>query len=187
MTAFNHGLTVLIWGLTWIAMKNQLGIVPIELSIAYRFALASAILLVFLGVTHRGKPPALPGDSPRFDLYDGRCEFLISAKRKEIHDERVSESESHEMGLQVSRGVHTEEAQEANVRNAASALGRVVSRIGLTQGIEDCRRSSDGRSRSYMHQHSSEVRGVERGRVPEGEERDSDCAQVWRATEELYR
>ncbi|GHU30392.1 hypothetical protein AGMMS50256_17260 [Betaproteobacteria bacterium] len=23
-------------------------------------------------VTHRGKPPALPGDSPRFDLYDSR-------------------------------------------------------------------------------------------------------------------
>ncbi|MDR0673402.1 MAG: hypothetical protein LBF93_07045, partial [Zoogloeaceae bacterium] len=39
-------------------------------------------------VTHRGKPPALPGDSPRFDLYDGRREFLISAKGKELHDER---------------------------------------------------------------------------------------------------
>lgn len=29
----------------------------------------------------RGKPPALPGDSPRFDLYDGRRESEISTKR----------------------------------------------------------------------------------------------------------
>jgi hypothetical protein len=50
-------------------------------------------------ITHRGKPPALPGDSPGFDLYDGRCEFLISTKRKEIHDERISEPEPYEVGL----------------------------------------------------------------------------------------
>ena len=50
----------------------------------------------------------MPGDSPRFDLYDGLREFLISAKRKEIHNERVSEPESYEMGLQISRGVYTE-------------------------------------------------------------------------------
>lgn len=91
------------------------------------------------------------------------------------------------MGLQVSCGVHTEEAQEANIRYAALALGRAIPRTGLPQGIENCRRSPDGRSRSYVHQHSPEVRGVERGWVLEGEERDPDCAQVWRATEELYR
>src|SRR5881396_1795404 len=59
-------------------------------------------------ITHRGKPPAPPGDSPRFDLYDGPREFLISAKRKEIHDERVPEPEPYEMGLQISRGVYSE-------------------------------------------------------------------------------
>ena len=50
-------------------------------------------------IIHRGKPPAIPGDSPGFDLYDGRCEFLISTKRKEIHDERISEPEPYEVGL----------------------------------------------------------------------------------------
>ena len=40
-------LTVLIWGSTWLAIKFQLGIVSPELSIAYRFALAAAILLIF--------------------------------------------------------------------------------------------------------------------------------------------
>lgn len=62
----------------------------------------SSIVLVpplIIDVTHRGKPPAMPGDSPGFDLYDGRCEFLISTRRKEIHDERISEAESYEVGL----------------------------------------------------------------------------------------
>ena len=53
----------------------------------------------YWNITHRGMPPALPGDSPRFDLYDGLREFLISAKRKEIHDERIPEPEPYEMGL----------------------------------------------------------------------------------------
>ena len=54
----------------------------------------------------------MPGDSPRFDLYDGRREFLISAKRKEIHGERLPEPESYEMGLQIPRGFHTEATEE---------------------------------------------------------------------------
>ena len=48
--------------------------------------LGKPIVLVII-ITQRGKPPAVPGDSPGFDLYDGRREFLISAKRKEIHNE----------------------------------------------------------------------------------------------------
>jgi drug/metabolite transporter (DMT)-like permease len=37
----------LIWGSTWLAIKFQLGIVSPELSIAYRFAFATVILLIF--------------------------------------------------------------------------------------------------------------------------------------------
>ena len=87
-------------------------------------------------LAHRCKSPAMPGDSPRLDHYDGRREFLISAKRKEIYDERVPEPESYGMGLQVPRGICTEATQEAGVRGVALALGRVVSRIGLTRRIE---------------------------------------------------
>jgi hypothetical protein len=71
----------------------------------------------------------LPGDLPRFDLDDGQREFLISAKRKEIRDERVPESESHEMGLQISCRFHAEATQETGVWGAASASGRIVSRF----------------------------------------------------------
>jgi len=40
--------TVLIWGTTWIALKLQLGSVPIAWSIAYRFWLAAAVLWLWL-------------------------------------------------------------------------------------------------------------------------------------------
>jgi drug/metabolite transporter (DMT)-like permease len=40
-----YAITVLIWGSTWLAIKFQLGIVSPEASIAYRFALASALLM----------------------------------------------------------------------------------------------------------------------------------------------
>jgi len=45
--------TVLIWGSTWFAIKFQLGIVEAEVSLVYRFALASGILILFCLVTRR--------------------------------------------------------------------------------------------------------------------------------------
>lgn len=49
-------IVVLIWGTTWIAIKFQLGDVPIENSILYRFIIASILLIVFLFATRRLKP-----------------------------------------------------------------------------------------------------------------------------------
>jgi drug/metabolite transporter (DMT)-like permease len=45
---FLYLTTVLIWGLTWIAIKFQLGDVAPEVSIAYRFALASTLIFLFI-------------------------------------------------------------------------------------------------------------------------------------------
>ena len=44
--------TVLIWGTTWIALKLQLGTVPIPWSIAYRFWLAALVLFAWLVWRH---------------------------------------------------------------------------------------------------------------------------------------
>jgi drug/metabolite transporter (DMT)-like permease len=49
---------VLIWGSTWIAITLQLGKVPPEVSVAYRFMLASLILLAWCGA--RGLRLAFP-------------------------------------------------------------------------------------------------------------------------------
>jgi len=42
-----YAITVLIWGSTWYAIKLQLGVVEPQLSVAYRFALAAAVLMVW--------------------------------------------------------------------------------------------------------------------------------------------
>lgn len=46
--AFFYLVTVLIWGSTWLAITFQLGTVPPELSVAYRFSLASLLLFGFV-------------------------------------------------------------------------------------------------------------------------------------------
>ena len=40
-------ITVLIWGSTWLAIRFQLGVVAPELSVAYRFFLASVLLFLY--------------------------------------------------------------------------------------------------------------------------------------------
>jgi drug/metabolite transporter (DMT)-like permease len=45
--------TVLIWGSTWFAITFQLGTVDPALSVAYRFALAAAVLFVYCALTRR--------------------------------------------------------------------------------------------------------------------------------------
>src|SRR5437899_6100057 len=140
-----------------------------------------------IGLTHRGKPPAPPGDSPRFDLYDGPREFLISAKRKEVHDERVPEPEPYEMGLQISRGVYSEATEEAGIRSVTATAWGDFSRIGLTQGVHDRGGTHDGRPCAHVLEHCAQIRGLERGWITEGEERDPDCAQVRRPPEKFHR
>jgi len=44
--------TVIVWGLSWHAMLYQVGVAP-ELSIAYRFLMAAAIMVVFCVATRR--------------------------------------------------------------------------------------------------------------------------------------
>jgi drug/metabolite transporter (DMT)-like permease len=45
--SFLYVITVLIWGTTWIAINYQLGDVPPEASIVYRFGLAAVILFAY--------------------------------------------------------------------------------------------------------------------------------------------
>lgn len=43
-TAFLYAITVLIWGSTWLAIEFQLGDVPVQASVMYRFAIAAACM-----------------------------------------------------------------------------------------------------------------------------------------------
>lgn len=78
MNIFLYFLTVLIWGTTWIAITYQLGVVPAPVSIAYRFWIASAVLMLFLVATR--KPIWPPRSACRYLLAQGIalfcCNFL---------------------------------------------------------------------------------------------------------------
>lgn len=73
VTAFYYALTVFIWGTTWIAIKNQLGVVPIEASIAYRFALAGVVLFVVLALARRLHP--IPARHQPYVVLQALCLF----------------------------------------------------------------------------------------------------------------
>ncbi|MDM5177321.1 EamA family transporter [Massilia sp. DJPM01] len=78
MNIFLYFLTVAIWGTTWIAITFQLGVVPAPVSIAYRFWIASAVLMLFLIATR--KPIWPPRSAWRYLLAQGLalfcCNFL---------------------------------------------------------------------------------------------------------------
>lgn len=78
MNAFLYILTVLIWGSTWIAIKWQLGVVPAPVSIAWRFWIAAAVLLLILLLMR--KPVRPPRQAWRYLLAQGAalfcCNFL---------------------------------------------------------------------------------------------------------------
>lgn len=70
-----------------------------------------------------GKPPALPGDSARFDLYVGRPQSPQLDQEQGERNARVRKFESYEVGLQISRCVHPEAAQEDDIRSAEEVYG----------------------------------------------------------------
>lgn len=76
MTAVLYLLTVLIWGTTWIALKLQLGSVPITASIAYRFALAAVVLFAVLLASRRLQPMGRRGHG--LAIAQGLCLFCLN-------------------------------------------------------------------------------------------------------------
>ena len=68
-TFFLYILTVLIWGSTWHVITFQLGTVPIELSVGYRFLLAGVLLFGWLFA--RGEPLKFSRKDHGFFLLQG--------------------------------------------------------------------------------------------------------------------
>ena len=107
-----------------------------------RFTLGEAVVMLatrqneLLPLTPRGKPPALPGDSPRFDLYDGRRESPISAKRRR-RTMKEYQSLIHTKWDCKYHVIFIPKAQEeADLRGAAPPPGTDLPRVGGPQGLE---------------------------------------------------
>ncbi|MGY5956998.1 DMT family transporter [Kosakonia sp. BK9b] len=73
MNALLYALVVVIWGTTWIAIFLQQGPVPAPVSIFWRFALATATMMLVL--TALRKLRALPLRDHLFCLLQGGCVF----------------------------------------------------------------------------------------------------------------
>jgi drug/metabolite transporter (DMT)-like permease len=79
---------VLIWGSTWIAITLQLGKVPPEVSVAYRFALASLILLAWCAA--RGLRLAFPWRDHLWMAVQGALLFGINYVCVYLAEGRIS-------------------------------------------------------------------------------------------------
>lgn len=73
MNAFLYSLVVVIWGTTWIAIGMQQGAVSVPVSIFWRFAIASGVMLIILGLLGRLRPIALKDHL--FCIMQGACVF----------------------------------------------------------------------------------------------------------------
>ena len=76
MNSLLYALVVFIWGTTWIALKWQLGIVPIPQSIAYRFALAAVVMFGVLVWRRQLVRPR--GDAVWLVAAQGVCLFCLN-------------------------------------------------------------------------------------------------------------
>lgn len=74
--AILYATTVLIWGTTWLAVTFQLGVVPVEQSVAYRFLAAGALLFSFCLL--RGRPLRLSLRDHLFVALQGLCLFCVN-------------------------------------------------------------------------------------------------------------
>jgi drug/metabolite transporter (DMT)-like permease len=71
-----YAVTVLIWGTTWYGIALQVGTVPETVSVAYRFAIAGALLLAFC--LARGRRLAFGWRDQLLIAAQGACLFCIN-------------------------------------------------------------------------------------------------------------
>lgn len=79
-------IVTLIWGSTWIVIKDQLGVVPPSWSVAYRFLLAGAVMLVVAAATRA--PLRIGREGQVFALLFGVAQFVLNFNfvyRAEFH------------------------------------------------------------------------------------------------------
>ena len=84
--AFLYIVTVLIWGSTWLAIEYQLGVVEPEVSIVYRYLMASITLFIWCKI--RGLSLAFKAKDHIYFVFLGLLLFCLNyifAYRAQIH------------------------------------------------------------------------------------------------------
>ena len=71
-----YSIVVLIWGTTWFAIKFQLGVVAPEISLVYRFSIATACLFIYARMV--GSPMRLSRRDHAFVALQGLTLFCLN-------------------------------------------------------------------------------------------------------------
>jgi len=75
-SAIIYGIVVLIWGTTWYAIKFQLGVVAPEISLVYRFAIATICLYIYARIV--GSPMRLSRRDHGYVALQGVTMFCLN-------------------------------------------------------------------------------------------------------------
>jgi len=92
---------------------------------------------------------------------------------EEFHDGRREDAKSHQLGVQVPRGVHSEVPQKGAVRRLEAIFGRSISPIGRAEGEPDRRGAPDAGSCAHDDSDPAEICGVTGRGIHQGEKCDS--------------
>ena len=76
MTTALYTFTVLIWGSSWIMFELQEGVVPAEVSGAYRFGIAAVLMFIWAGAM--GAPLRFSGREHAFLALQGVFMFALN-------------------------------------------------------------------------------------------------------------
>ena len=108
-----------------------------------------------------------------------------TANGKETVHERVPDSKSYEMGMQIARGIYSDVSAHGAVWTVAQLPGRRVSGMSPTERESSRRRTLAGRSGASAAGASAHGCGGPGGRISQRQERDPHCPHVGRTRAEL--
>jgi drug/metabolite transporter (DMT)-like permease len=69
-------LLSLVWGSTWLVIKDQISVVPAAWSVTWRFLLAGVVMMALCAA--RGEKLALPADAMRLAALLALCQFVLN-------------------------------------------------------------------------------------------------------------
>src|SRR5262249_23178952 len=101
------------------------------------------------------------------------------AHEREFDDGRLRKPKPHQMGLQISCGVHSQVPQEDVVCGIEAPSRGGVPQVGLSKGKPHRGRSSDAGPCPHDDLHSTKVRGFAGGWLYQGKERNPSGPGLW--------
>src|SRR5580704_294196 len=109
------------------------------------------------------------------------------AHERKLHDGRIWKPKPQQVGVQISRCVHSQVPEKDPVRGAETASRRGLPQACTAKGKPSRRRPSHAGSRSHDDLDSTKIRGLAGGRIYQGQECDPFGPCLWGEEAQLCR